>query len=468
MEKLYQDLCELLGPKGVLRGSEVQSYLRDLQGFYTGKSKLVVRPGSTQEVADAVKICAQHGVAIVPQGGNTGLCGGAMPKDENEAIIMSLERMNRILDIDPKCYAITVEAGVILQAIHDAAQSVERAFAMDWGARGSAMVGGGISTNGGGLNVLRYGTTRDQVLGLEVVLPDGRIWNGLRKLRKDASGYDLKQLFIGAEGTLGIVTRACLKLHPLRPVDQSILSEVTDLSRLNEIFEHAREIAGDGLSAFELLPGEGVRRVPQVKPAIALPMETATDWCVLVRFSGRDAEQVETQLMEFFQRGLDHNLLGEAVVSQSIAQEENLWHLRDEIPGEKLFEGKLIKWDVSIPLDQTYAFLTQAQEVVDKIRPQGRFYAFGHIGDGNIHAGVIPGGDSDPDFPAVCAELYARMDQLVWSFGGSICAEHGVGLENVDRLIGQKSQIELDMMRQIKQLFDPEDRMNPGKLIAKP
>ena len=467
MEKLYHDLLAALGPKGVARGDEVEPYLTDLQGYHTGKAQIVVRPVSTEEVANVVKICAQHGAAIVPQGGNTGLCGGAMPVEEGEAIILSLARMNQILNVDPQCYAITVEAGVILQSVHDAALAVDRAFAMDWGARGSAMIGGGISTNGGGLNVLRYGTSRDQVLGLEVVLPDGEIWNGLRTLRKDASGYDLKQLFIGGEGTLGIITKACLKLHPLRPIDQSLLSEMADFSRLNELFELAREIGGEGLSAFELLPGEGVRRVPQVKPAIALPMETEADWCILVRFSGRDAGEVETQVMEFYQQALDRNMLGGAVVSQSIAQEENLWHLRDEIPAEKLFEGKLIKWDVSVPLNRIYEFVTCAQKLVAEVRPQGRFYAFGHIGDGNVHTLVFPGNDGDPDFEAVCADLYARMDELVWSFGGSICAEHGVGLENVDRLVGQKSPVEMDMMRKIKTIIDPDGRMNPGKLIQK-
>ncbi len=473
MDKLYTDLLAALGAKGVVQGSDVKTYLTDMQGFHSGSAEIVVRPASTEEVVSTVKICARHNVAIVPQAGNTGLCGGAVPAGEKPAVILSVARMNQILNIDPQCYAITVEAGVILQAVHDAANAVDRAFAMDWGARGSAMVGGGISTNGGGLNVLRYGTARDQVLGLEVVLPDGNVWNGLRALRKDASGYDLKQLFIGGEGTLGIITKACLKLHPLQPVDQSMLGEVADFERLNELFVLAREIGGDGLSAFELLPGEGVRRVPQVKPTISSPLETDAEWCILVRFSGRDPDQVESRLLAFFQQALDRDLLGNAIISQSIAQEDNLWHLRDEIPPEKLYEGKPIKWDVSVPIDRVTEFLEQAKHLVLNLRPQARFYAFGHIGDGNVHTIVFPGGggggggdNDDSDLDQICTELYARMDELIWSFGGSICAEHGVGTENVDRLAGQKSETELQLMRAIKQLFDPEGRMNPGKLIS--
>ena len=465
-EKLIGDLSAIVGPNAVLHGEAVEPFLTDMQGLHTGKARIVVRPESTDEVAGVVKLCAQHGIAIVPQGGNTGLCGGAMPTSEDEAIILSLARMNNILDVDPQNYSITVEAGVILQAIHDAANEVDRAFAMDWGARGSAMVGGGISTNGGGLNVLRYGTTRDQVLGLEVVLPDGQIWNGLRALRKDASGYDLKQLFIGGEGTLGIVTKACLKLHPLQPLDQSMLAEVSDFPKLSQIFELAREVAGEGLSAFELLPGEGVRRVPQVKPAISSPLDTQAEWCVLVGFSGSDAEEIESALMSFYQQALDHGLLGEAIISQSISQEENLWHLRDEIPPEGLFNGKPIKWDVSVPVSSVCDFITAAQKLVESLHPDGQFYAFGHVGDGNIHTIAFPGNDSDPDFKDACANLYARMDELVWSFNGSICAEHGVGIENAKRLQGQKSAVELNLMRKIKQLFDPDNRMNPGKLIA--
>lgn len=462
---LLGELGGAIGANHVLHGEDMQTFLSDMQGFYSGQALAVVKPASTTEVAKVVKICAEYKIAIVPQGGNTGLCGGAVPTGEQPAIILSLARMNAIISVDPERYSVTVEAGVILQSIHDAAQGVDRAFAMDWGARGSAMVGGGISTNAGGLNVLRFGTARDQVLGLEVVLPDGRIWSGLRALRKDASGYDLKQLFVGSEGTLGIITKACLRLHPLQPVDQSMFGAVTDLSRLMELFALARNIGGDALTAFELLPGEGVRRVPEVKPAISLPLATNSDWCVLIRFSGRQAAAVEQHLAQLFEHAFEDGLLSDAVVSQSMAQEANLWQLRDEIPPEKLYDGKMIKWDVSVPIDCVPEFIVRAERLVLDICPSGRFYAFGHVGDGNLHTMAFPGMDEGPEAEADCAKLYERMDALIWSLGGSICAEHGVGIENVKRLAGQKSEIELELMHSIKSLLDPDGRMNPGKVI---
>ena len=464
-ERLREELSTIVGFKNVLHGADIDTFLTDIQGFYSGNALAVVKPASTAEVAEVVKVCTSHDVAIVPQGGNTGLCGGAVPSGDGQAIVLSLSRMNKILSVDPQCYSVTVEAGVILQSIHDAAAEVDRAFALDWGARGSAMVGGGISTNAGGLNVLRFGTTREQVLGLEVVLPNGQIWNGLRALRKDASGYDLKQLFIGSEGTLGIITKACLRLHPLQPFDQSMLGALTDLSHLMDLFSLARNIGGDALTAFELLPGEGVRRVPEVKPAISQPLETQADWCVLIRFSGRDAEELETRLLQFYQAAFESDLLSDAVVSQTLAQEKNLWHLRDEIPPEKLYDGKLIKWDVSVPINRVTEFITLAEKLVKEVCPLGRFYAFGHVGDGNLHTMAFPGVDDGPEADALCEKLYEQMDALIWSLDGSICAEHGVGIENVKRLTGQKSDIELELMRSIKTLLDPDLRLNPGKVI---
>ena len=465
LNDLHTELSDAIGAGFILQGPDTEPFLHDMQGFYSGQALMVVRPASTDEVVQVVNICARHDVAIVPQGGNTGLCGGAVPTGNLPTIVLSLARMNKILKVDPECYSVTAEAGTILQSIHDAAAEVDRAFAMDWGARGSAMVGGGISTNAGGLNVLRFGTSREQVLGLEVVLPDGRVWNGLRALRKDASGYDLKQLFIGSEGTLGIITKACLRLHPLQPVDQSMLGAMTDLSRLMELFALARNVGGDALTAFELLPGVGVRRVPQVKPAITLPLEKDADWCVLIRFSGRKAEDVEARLSQLFEQAFENGLLSDAVVSQSLAQEKNLWHMRDEIPWEKLYDGTPIKWDVSVPINKVTEFIARAERVIEDICPQGQLYAFGHVGDGNLHTMVFPGEDDGPQTARIVERLYEEIDALIWSLGGSICAEHGVGIENVKRLRGQKSDVELELMHRIKSLLDPNDRMNPGKVV---
>ncbi len=373
--------------------------------------------------------------------------------------------MNRVLAVDADCYSITTEAGVVLQTIHDAAQRVDREFAMDWGARGSAMVGGALSTNGGGLNVLRYGTSRDQVLGLEVVLPDGSVWDGLRSLRKDASGYDLKHMFIGAEGTLGIITKACLKLHPQQPVSQSLFGAIADFPRLMKLFETARQVGGNNLSAFELVPGDGMRRMSSQFPAISQPLDTNAEWCVLIRYSGTEAAAVEALLTTLFERAFEDSLLSDAVISQSIAQEQNLWAMRDHLPPENLWSQRKLKWDVSVPINRMVEFINQAKAQLRQQRPQGRFYAFGHVGDGNLHTIIFPGDDDGADYDTVCANLYKMVDELVWSLGGSICAEHGVGIENVQRLHGQKSTLELDMMRNIKGLFDPQGLMNPGKLI---
>ncbi|MCJ8311119.1 MAG: hypothetical protein MJH08_18845, partial [Hyphomicrobiales bacterium] len=259
--------------------------------------------------------------------------------------------------------------------------------------------------------------------------------------------------------------RACLRLHPLQPIDQSMFGALTDLSRLMDLFAMVRDIGGDALTAFELLPGAGVRRVPEVKPAIQPPLITQADWCVLIRFSGREAEEVQSRLLHLFERASDAALLSDAVVSQSVAQEQNLWHLRDEIPPEKLYDGKLIKWDVSLPISRLTEFIPRAEQLVLEMCPKGKFYAFGHVGDGNLHTMAFPGMPDGPQAEALCAQLYQRMDALIWSMGGSICAEHGVGIENVKRLTGQKSATELQLMHSIKSLIDPNAMMNPGKVV---
>ncbi|MEM7025277.1 MAG: FAD-binding oxidoreductase [Pseudomonadota bacterium] len=457
-----------LGPSGFREGADMAPHLVDWSAIHHGDALLVARPQTTEQVSQVVKTCAEHGIAIVPQGGNTGLCGGAIPRGDLPCIILSLARMNRILSVDPECYTITAEAGTTLQSLQDAAAAVDRTFAMDWGARGSAMVGGGISTNGGGLNVLRFGTTRDQVLGLEVVLPDGRVWDGLRALRKDTSGYDLKHLFIGGEGTLGIVTKAVLKLHPRQPLDQSMFGAVADVTRLMELFALAQDITADALSAFELIPGSGMLRATEQVPALIRPFETDAAWCVLIRLSGRAAERLEELLVRLSEAAFAAGLLNDAVVSQSLAQEQNLWHLRDEILGPRLYEGMTVKWDVSVPIDRIIPFVQQAEAIVAAIQPEARFYAFGHVGDGNLHVYVWPQGNPGPARDALCAQIYQQVDALIWRMGGSICAEHGVGVVNISRIVGQKSAIEHEMMQKLRALFDPQGIMNPGKMIEHP
>jgi FAD/FMN-containing dehydrogenase len=465
IDKALADIRTALGPRGVLEGADLAPYAQDVRGAYRGEALLVARPASTEEVAQVVRICAENDVVIVPQGGNTGLCGGAVPRGARPSIILSLARMNKILSVDPERYTVTAEAGVILQAIHDAAAQVDRAFAMDWGARGSATVGGGVSTNAGGINVLRFGNTRDQVLGLEVVLPDGRVWNGLRALRKDSSGYDMKHLFIGAEGTLGVVTKAVLKLHPRPAHEQSLWASVTDLSRLMELFVLARSVASEGLTAFELVPGYTYEKALAQYPVLTRPVETRSEWYVIVRFSGQ--QPVDEKFETFFEKALEAGLVSDGALAQTIAQEQNIWNLRDEIPPLKLLKGKMLKWDASVPIDRIVPFLAEAQTRASAIRDDLRVIAFGHVGDGNLHMSIFPegGAPGDAAFDALCARVTSEIDALIWSYGGSICAEHGVGVENIERVTGQKSPLEFEMMAKLRDLFDPQGLFNPGKMF---
>lgn len=463
-QQAIDEIKQALGPRGWLEGEDIATYTADIRGAYKGEAMLVARPASTEEVSEVVKICRRHGVCIVPQSGNTGLVGGGVPKGNRPTIILSVARMNKLISVDPLRYSVTAEAGCIVQTIHDAAAGADRAFSLDWGARGSAMIGGAISTNAGGMNVLRFGNTRDQVLGLEVVLPDGRIWNGMRALRKDSSGYDMKHLFIGAEGTLGIVTKAVMRLHPRPQRDQTMFAAVADADRLMELFALARAVASDGLTAFELVPGYMVEKALAKYDTLRRPLETKAEWYVMVRFSGR--EEIDTKFEMFFEQAMEKELITDASLAQNMAQEQNLWDLRDEIPPLKLMEGKMLKWDTSVPIDRIIPFLNEAEAKSKSIEPNAKLIAFGHVGDGNLHMSVWPEGTpGDPEFDALCKKIVSTVDDLIFSYGGSICAEHGVGVENFDRVTAQKSDLEFEMMANIKRLFDPDNLMNPGKVF---
>ncbi|MBU1444152.1 MAG: FAD-binding oxidoreductase [Gammaproteobacteria bacterium] len=461
-----EELKALLGPRGWLEGDDAAPFVADVFGHRRGPAALVVRPASTREVASVVTICRRHAMAIVPQGGNTGLCGGAVPVAGGApCIVLSLARMNRIVSIDPLRFTVTAEAGCIVQTIQEAAAEVDRSFALDWGARGSAMLGGAISTNAGGINVLRFGNTREQVLGLEVVLPDGRIWNGLRALRKDSSGYDLKQLFIGAEGTLGIVTRAVMRLHPRAPREQTMFASVGDFGRLMELFALARSVGDAHLSAFELIPGRLIELALARHRRLVRPIETRAEWNVLVRFSGGDdiADLLERLFAEAFERGL----LTDAALAGSLAQERNLWELRDEITPMRLMTGKMLKWDASLPIDCIVAFLTEAEARARAIHADLEVIAFGHVGDGNLHLSIWPDGTpGDPVFDRRCEHIVRAVDELVWAYGGSVSAEHGVGADQCARVRQQKPPIEFEMMAKIKALLDPDALLNPGKIFG--
>ncbi len=459
MADTLAQLKELLGPDGWLLPEDGAHFLQDILGTET-TCLLIARPATTEQVSDLVRFCAAHGIAIVPQGGNTNVCGMAVPLSEQSAVLLSLSRMNRVIEVNAAANTATVEAGVLMQTLQDAAAAANRVFAPDWGARGTATVGGAVATNGGGLNVLRYGTTREQVLGLEVVLPDGTVWNGLRSLIKDNSGYDLKHLFIGSEGTLGIITRLVFKLHPRQPVSQSMMAVLEDMNRLGEFFDMARDMGGQQLVAFELLPGLGVEKALQRYPDLQRPLETRADWYLLLKFAGRD--DVSGPLMELFEAGFEQGILSDAVLSQSMAQEQNLWEIREQMIPHQYFQRPMLKWDVSVPLHRMVEFLERAEAEVRAIDAEAICYAVGHVGDGNIHYSVFP---TEARTDEVSPPIYARVDGLIWSLGGSIVAEHGVGSVFVDRMRRQKSDVEYRMMQILKHSFDPQGIMNPGKLL---
>ncbi len=463
MHAALDALRNLLGAGGFIPGPDAESYTTDVAGR-SAPCLAVLRPASTEQVSQAVRLCAEHDLAVIPQGGNTNVCAMTVPETGRDTVILNLSRMNRILAVDPARSTATAEAGCTIEALQEAAADQDRLFAPDWGARGTAQVGGAVAANGGGQNVFRYGTTREQVLGMEVVLPDGRIWDAMRSLRKDNSGYDLKQLFIGSEGTLGIITRLVFKLHPAQPVTNSMMAVLTDQRFLIDYLNLAGRIAGDRLVAFELLNGIGVEKALARYPDLKRPLETRADWYVLIRLAG--AEPVDDTLAAIFEQGFEDNMLADAVMAQSVEQENNLWEIREQMIPIQYFQGRRqCKWDVSVPIDRIMEFLSRAEAIAVKHQPGAVSYAVGHVGDGNIHYSIFPEGEPGPDLDRLVQTYTTEIDRLIWSLGGSIVAEHGVGKVFLDRMTGQKSAVEYEMMQSVKALFDPKGIMNPGKLL---
>jgi len=471
----------LLGDSGWLDRSEIDAALVDFREVFTGEAVGMARPTSTAEVADVVLLCVEHDIAIVTQGGNTGLSGGAIPTepnipDDRPRVVLSLTRMREIEDVNVERGTITAQAGVTIEALQQRAEDIDRLFAPDWGARGTATLGGAISTNAGGINVVKHGNMRDHVLGLEVVLADGRVWNGLRSLPKDNSGFDLKQLFISGEGTIGIVTRAVVRLHP-RPAQQRIaFVSLASLGALNDLMAMARRSSPGALSAIELIPEVGVRQVVE-RFGVRRPLDTVTDWYALIRVDsmgrtdssgdGSDGvhDDVDDHLAAMLADALSAELIMDGVVAATRAQEANLWLMRDELTATRSFGGYGVKYDLAIPPDRIAEFLDRAEALVDGIVAGALSFAFGHVGDGNLHFTVLTPGQDGKVLERAAPDLIAALDELVWEFDGTISAEHGLGRELRDRIVGQKSEVELDLMRSIKNTFDPDDRLNPGVML---
>jgi D-lactate dehydrogenase (cytochrome) len=462
-------LKQIVGPRGFLdQPDDIAPYLVEQRGLYRGATPLVLRPAKTEEVAAIVKLCAAAHVPVVPQGGNTGLCGGGVPNEDGRSVVVALGRMNRVRHIDPLDFTVTVEAGCILADLQKAAEAADRLFPLSLGAEGSCQIGGNLSTNAGGIAVLRYGNTRDLCLGLEVVLPDGQVWNGLRGLRKDNTGYALKHLFIGAEGTLGIITAATMKLFPRpREVETAFLglAKVDDAMAL---FARAREASGDQLTAFELIPRIGLDIAIKHVAGIVDPLPTAFPWYVLMEMSSsRPNGGLHDAMENFLGETMEARLIADGALAASTAQARAFWHIREGLVEAQKFEGGGIKNDVSVPVSQVAAFITRATGAVKELLPDIRPVAFGHVGDGNVHFNLCePVGADSKKFLARWDEFARIVHDIVADMDGSISAEHGIGRLKVEELTHYRAALELALMRRIKHAVDPDGTMNPGKILA--
>ena len=464
---LIERLSAIVGAENVLTSAAAMApFLVDWRGRYRGAARCVVFPTSTAEVAALVRVCAEHRVPMVPQGGNTSHCGASIPDRSGEAVLVSLSRMNAIRAIDADNYTMTVEAGCILDNVQEAAAAAGRLFPLSLAAEGSCQIGGNLATNAGGVQVLRYGNMRELTLGLEVVLPDGEVWHGLRGLRKDNTGYDLKQLFIGAEGTLGIITAAVLKLFP-PPRDKATAWLAIDspeaairlLGRLQTAF-------GTQVNACELVSDVSLGLVIRHFPGMRLPIGDSP-WHVLVELTGAgEPSTLKAALETFLASELESGVLHDAAIAQSEAQARQLWALRENISEAQKIDGLSIKHDIAVPVSRIGEFLVLADRALTEAFPGIRIVAFGHLGDGNLHYNQSrPEAADNEAFMAMQPQVNRIVHDLVDRLGGSISAEHGIGQLKRGELLRYKSSLEVDMMRRIKQTFDPLGLMNPGKLL---
>ena len=457
--ELIERLAAILGAGNVLAAAgDMKPYLTDWRKRYAGAALCVVRPGSTEEVRRVVLACAEAGVAIVPQGGNTGLCGASVPTGARPEVVVSLGRLNRIRELDPLNDTITVEAGCVLAAVQDVAAGAGRLFPLSLAAEGSCQIGGNLSTNAGGVNVLRYGMAREQVLGLEVVLPDGRVWDGLRGLRKDNTGYDLKQLFIGAEGTLGIITAAVLRLRPRPSATASAWIALEDPRRAVELLAAMRELLGERPSAFELLSRRCLEAVLRHAPETRDPLGAPHPWYVLCELADSgDTQALRTRAEEALLACAERGIVRDAALAQSESQARALWRIRETIPEAQFYN---VKHDISVAVSKIPEFIERAGALLAARCPEAEPYVFGHVGDGNLHYNVGP------------EALYQRRDEVsgivyevIAELGGSISAEHGLGQLKREAILSHKSEVEMELMRAIKHALDPRGLMNPGKVL---
>ena len=465
---LIETLRVRLGSHGVLTDpADTAPYCEDWRRLYHGRAPAVLRPATVAEVADAVRLCAERGVAIVPQGGNTSMVGGAAVSEAGDEIVLSLSRMNRVRAIDPVDMTMEIEAGVALKTAQEAAAEADCLLPLSISSEGSAQIGGVLATNAGGNNTVRYGNARDLVLGLEVVLPDGQVWNGLRRLHKDNTGYCLRQLFVGSEGTLGIITAAVLKLYP-RPREIAVaLCAVASPEAALELFNRLQQQDAAAIQAYEYMSGAGIELVLRYIPNAALPVTTPAQHYVLIELATpRQGANLRGALEELLAAAMEANVVLDAVIAESGAQRAALWKLREEHSEAQKRAGASVKNDVSVPVSKVPELIRRATEACERLVPGIRCVPFGHLGDGNIHFNLVQPEGGDPDaFLARDHELMDAVNAVVRALDGSFSAEHGIGKLKPYMMPEWRGGAELELMRRIKAALDPKGLMNPGKML---
>ena len=459
--------AQVVGSTNVLTGGDTAGYVTDWRKRFTGRARAVLRPGSTAEVAALVKLCSEHRVPIVPQGGNTGLVLGSVPDDSGNAVVMSLARMNSIRSVDPINDTLTADAGCTLHQVQEAAAAQGRLFPLSLASEGSCSIGGNLSTNAGGTAVLRYGNAREMTLGLEVVTAEGEVWNGLRGLRKDNTGYDLRDLFIGAEGTLGIITGAVVKLFAQPAARVTALFALDSPDAALELLSLARQRCDAALTGFELMSDFCVQLVEKHFTTLHSPFSERHPHYVLLELSDTESEQHASALLErVASQAFDKGIVRDAVIANSLSQSAALWVLRERISEAQAAEGKNIKHDIALPISRIADFIATTDQSLQRSFPGCRMVTFGHLGDGNLHYNVAsPVAMSDEAFLQHHAAVNLIVHDSVDRHGGSISAEHGLGTLKRDEIRRYKSGTEMDMMMAIKRALDPLNLMNPGKVL---
>ena len=467
MPDLTDAIARIVGPTGILTGADAEPYCEDWRKLYHGRTQAVVRPANTEQVADVVRLCAETGTPVVPQGGNTSMVGGATPDETGRAIILSLMRMNRMRAIDPTDLTITLDAGITLKAAQMAAAEAGCLLPLSISSEGSAEIGGILATNAGGNNTVRYGNARDLLLGLEVVLPDGAVWNGLRRLRKDNTGYCLRQIFAGSEGTLGVITAAVLKLAPRLRETVVAFCSVRGPEDALALFSRFQAHDPGAIQAFEYMSGLGTSFVLRHIPGAVLPVSEPAPGYVLIELATpREGAGLRASMEEVLGAALEAGVIADAAIAESEAQRAGIWRLREEHSEAQKREGASIKNDVSVPVSKVPNFIREATAACEHLMPGVRVVPFGHIGDGNIHFNLEqPEGVNASTFLAQDHAVMDAVNEVARRFGGSFSAEHGVGRLKPYLMPDWRGGVELDLMRRLKAAFDPRGIMNPGKVL---